>query len=238
MPVDDIVTAAHECAGKGYYGLLRQSWQDPTYSTGDMVRTVSECSQNQANSVGLSAGARSSSDYHTFHDAGAGFYFFREETSDLAAFARLREGQSLQPRLSSLLAAKSAGLAVGGGVLLGLPGQTVESRAVDLIWAQEAGFDYFSIAAFIPNPDTPLADTAPLPFEQILRFIAAARMTLPSTHIVLTPGILSNDEHGWESGIAAGASCVLVPETPEPYARKRGIPRSLNPGPGVFRRDS
>ncbi len=54
------------------------------------------------------------------------------------------------------LQSKKLGYETGSGCLVGLPGQTIESLADDILFFKENDFDMIGIGPFIAHPDTPL----------------------------------------------------------------------------------
>ena len=66
---------------------------------------------------------------------------------------------SFDNRLRCLKDLKALGYEVGTGCLVGLPGQTVESLADDILFFKEIDADMVGIGPFIPHPNTPLKDS-------------------------------------------------------------------------------
>ena len=92
-------------------------------------------------------------------------------------------------RLETLRAARQAGVQVCCGGILGL-GESLKDRASLLV----------ELASMDPHPEsvpvnllvgvegTPLAGTPPVPFEEFLRMIAAARILMPRSRVRLSAG--------------------------------------------------
>ena len=65
---------------------------------------------------------------------------------------------SFENRLDCLKNLGELGYEVGSGILVGLPDQTLESMAKDILFFKKINADMIGIGPFIPNQDTPLKD--------------------------------------------------------------------------------
>ena len=92
--------------------------------------------------VALSVGEMGLSDFQALKAAGVSRYLLRIETSNPALFAALHPpAQSWDARVAALRDAKAAGLQLGTGVMVGLPGQTLADLAADLAFFKEMDAD-------------------------------------------------------------------------------------------------
>ena len=92
--------------------------------------------------VALSVGEMKRSDFEALASAGVSRYLLRIETSNPALFAALHPpAQSWDARVAALRDAKAAGLQLGTGVMVGLPGQTLADLAGDLAFFKEIDAD-------------------------------------------------------------------------------------------------
>ena len=92
--------------------------------------------------VALSVGELAAADYAALVAAGASRYLLRIETSSPTLFAALHPpAQAWAVRVRALQAAAAAGLQVGTGVMVGLPGQTLADLAGDLVFFKDIGAD-------------------------------------------------------------------------------------------------
>ena len=93
---------------------------------------------------------------------------------------------SLKNRMECLFNLKELGFETGSGTLVGLPNQTIESLANDILFFKELDADMLGIGAFIPHPDTPLALHKQNNFDLALRVMALTRIILPDINIPAT----------------------------------------------------
>lgn len=197
---------------KGIRTFVIQGGEDPLYNTQRICNLI-EAIKMQTNgeaAVTLSCGMRSKQEYQDMVHAGADRYLIRFETSDPALHAYLRDGKTLKDRLQALEDTREAGFQTGSGFMLGLPGETVETRLKNILLCQRLELDMVGIGPFIPHPETPLKDVVQHPIEDSIRGVALLRLALPETHIPATTAAGTLQSDGREKMIDAGAN-VLMP---------------------------
>ena len=167
----------------------------------------------------LSIGEKSREEYAALRRAGADRYLLRIETTDKALYEKLDPGMSWDNRVRCLYDLKELGFEVGTGSLVGLPGQTTESLARDLLFFQTLDADMIGIGPFIPNPDTPLADTAGGTFELACRMVASARLLLPDANIPATTAMETLHPEGRMLALKRGANVVMPNVTDTDYRK-------------------
>ena len=106
--------------------------------------------------------------------------------------------------------------------MIGLPGQTIEDLAHDILFFRDEGVDMIGMGPYLVHPDTPLAADAPRPDKQrllelTLRMIAAARLTIPDANIASTTALQAIHPEGREKGLLAGANVIMPNVTPVKY---------------------
>ena len=116
---------------------------------------------------------------------------------------------------------KELGYEVGSGSLVGLPGQTLESLADDLLFFQKLPVDMAGIGPFIPHPQTPLAnETADGHFELSLKMMAIMRLLLPDINIPATTAMETLHPNGRMLALQSGANVVMPNVTETIYRAK------------------
>ena len=134
---DEIVSTALEAADSGYQTIVLQSGEDPYFTPellGDIVRQIkSAC---PAVAVTLSCGEFPAGAYRYFKSCGADRYLLKHETSDPHLYQMLHPDSCLAERLRCQRDIKAAGLEAGGGFMIGLPGQSIQTIADDLLTLQ------------------------------------------------------------------------------------------------------
>jgi len=161
----------------------------------------------------LCLGNKSEKEYIFLRNQGATSYILKHETSDPELNEKLRHS-SFENRIEGLRTLVRTGYKVGTGTIVGLPGQTIESVADDLLLAREIGTHMVSASPFIPAPDTPLAHHPPGDINVTLNFIALARLMNPRWLIPSVSALESRRSGGQFAGLAAGANVLTVNFTP------------------------
>jgi biotin synthase len=214
-----------ETVKAGFEGGLRtfvlQCGEDPDYTT-DRLRGVSErirrITGDEA-AITLGAGIRSRRDYALLKGSGIDRYLLRFETADPSLHERLRNGIPLKRRIRALADLKELGYEVGSGFMVGLPGETGETRAANILLSQDLDLDMAGVGPFIPHPQTPLGESRQESIELALRSTALVRLALPRANIPATTASGSIDPLGREKMLEAGANVLMPNITPPRYKK-------------------
>lgn len=102
-------------------------------------------------------------------------------------FPRICTTHTFRDRVTTIQAAKSAGLAVCSGGIIGL-GESMADRLEMVLKLRELGVHSIPVNILNPIPGTPLAGQKPLPVEEILRTIAIFRLVMPRSVLRLCGG--------------------------------------------------
>lgn len=218
MEEDELVETARRAAALGFKTVVMQSGEDMYYTQEKMCRIIEAIKKFDV-AVTLSAGERSYGDYKAFREAGADRYLMRIETTDNDLYHRLDPGMSWQYRYECLLMIKELGYELGSGIMVGLPGQSLESIAADLMFLRRLGVDMAGIGPFIPHPETPLAGEPGGSLHLALRTMAIMRLLLPDINIPATTAMESLHPDGRMMALQGGAN-VVMPNVTEGEYRK------------------
>lgn len=211
---NDIVQLAQEAEHLGYRSIVLQSGEDLWYTAERLGDTIRAIKRTTDLAITLSAGERDYETYRCWREAGADRYLLRIETTDPALFAALHPDDDLCERMTCLYNLRELGYQLGSGVMVGLPGQTAEMLARDVIWLYELGAEMIGIGPFIPHPATPLAGAAGGTVEQTLRLVAVLRLVFPDAHLPATTAMGSLHPQGRERALQAGANVMMPNVTP------------------------
>jgi biotin synthase len=161
--------------------------------------------------------------YRAWREAGADRYLLRIETTDPVLFSTLHPDDNLEERMACLYTLRDLGYQLGSGVMVGLPGQTTEMLARDVIWLRDLGAEMIGVGPFIPHPGTPLKDEIGGTVEQTLRLVAVLRLVFPDAHLPATTAMGSLDPLGRERALQAGANVMMPNVTPTDFREKYEI---------------
>ena len=215
---ETILEFGRRAAELGYKTLVMQSGEDEAFSPERLAPVLTELKKLGV-ALTLSIGEKSREEYAALRAAGADRYLLRIETTDKALYEKLDPGMSWDNRVRCLRDLKELGYEVGTGSLVGLPGQTVESMARDVLFFQELDADMVGIGPFIPNPDTPLASADGGTFDLACRMMALTRLLLPDANIPATTAMETLQPDGRMLALQRGANVVMPNVTDTDYRK-------------------
>jgi biotin synthase len=219
----DCVRAAQEL---DYGSIVLQSGerQDKDYVRfiEDILRKIKDATSGKLG-VTLSLGEQSGETYERWFKAGAHRYLLRIETSDPALYKRLHpKDHSFEARRDCLRTLRKIGYQVGTGVMIGLPFQTHENLADDILFFKNEDIDMIGMGPYVPHGDTPLFRESHDPEENFrlgLVMIALTRLALKDVNIAATTALQTLDPEGREKGVLAGANIIMPNITPVDYRK-------------------
>ncbi len=210
---DEIVSVARTALENGIRTFFLQAAESEEYNAewlGDVIRRISDMGMM----VLLCVGIHREDDLDYWFEAGARKFILKHETSSKGLFEEMKPGFLLEDRLRWLRILREHGYHIGSGPLLGLPGQTVDSLADDLILMKDLNVDMSSVSVFLPAKGTPLQDYPVGDVDLGLRFIAAMRLFLKNTLIPATSTFERLSKDGQLQCFNAGANVITVNMTP------------------------
>ena len=218
MSEEELIETARKAADIGFKTIVMQSGEDMFYTAERMCRIIEAIKKSDV-AITLSIGERSYEEYKAFREAGADRYLMRIETTDKDLYHKLDPQMSWQHRFDCLMMIKELGYELGSGIMVGLPEQSIESIADDLLFLKEIGIDMAGIGPFIPHPQTPLADCAGGTLDLALRTMAVMRLLMPDINIPATTAMESLHPQGRIMALQAGANVVMPNVTEGEYRR-------------------
>ena len=135
----------------------------------------------------------------------------------------MHPNMSFENRVRCLKDLKTLGYEVGSGCLVGLPDQTIESLADDILFFKEIDADMIGIGPYISHPDTPLKDAANGSFELSLKVMAIVRILLKDINIPATTAMETLNPNGRIIALQSGANVVMPNVTTTEYRKKYEI---------------
>ena len=226
---EEVLSCARLAKDLGYGSVALQSGErsDPEF-VDRVERLVREIKKIDGGSLGitLSLGEQTEETYRRWFDAGAHRYLLRIESSNEELYYRIHphdDKHSFRRRLDCLDILKSIGYQTGTGVMVGLPYQTVDHLAADLLFFKRMDVAMVGLGPYIPHPDTPLyrlKDLVPPAEERMrmtLKMIAILRIMMPEINMVAATANQTIDPQGREKAIMAGANVIMPNLTPGEY---------------------
>lgn len=231
MEEQEIIDAAVWAYEAGYGSVVLQSGERSDKNFTDFVENILlNIKQKTDDKLGitLSLGEQTEETYKRWYDAGGHRYLLRIETSNQELYSSLHpDDHSHEARFKCLKLLKKLGYQTGTGVMIGLPNQTIEDLANDLVFFKENDVDMIGMGPFIAHHDTPLADSLG-EFENYkenqlelgLKMIAVARIYLKDLNIASTTALQALNHTGREMGLKAGAN-IIMPNVSDTKYRER-----------------
>jgi biotin synthase len=214
----NIIESARKAKNYGYKTVILQSGEDSYYTAEKMVKIISGIKDFDL-ALTLSIGEKTFEEYKAYRDAGADRYLLKIETSDETLYNKLNPGMTLKNRMLCIKNIKKLGYEVGSGIIAGLPRQTLESIAKDIIYLKSISVDMAGIGPFIYNPDTPIENTKDNFFELSLKIMAIVRLLMPDINIPATTSMETLNPQGRLIALQSGAN-VVMPNVTETAYRK------------------
>lgn len=204
----EILDIATKGVDEGFKTIVLQSGEDNYFSSNLMCEIISEI-KNLGIALTLSIGEKSFEDYKAFKDAGADRYLLRIETTDKNLYKKMHPYADFDNRVRCLYDLKKLGYETGTGCLVGLPEQTIESLADDILFFKELNADMIGIGPFIPHPDTPLKNANAGSLDLAIKVMAITRILLKDINIPATTAMESLRPDGRLLALQSGANVVM-----------------------------
>lgn len=214
MRPDEIIETARILKECGIRIVFLQGGEIPqtTRLVGEVIPEIRRIFEENVEIL-LCLGNKKTEEYAYFKEQGADSYILKHETVDSILHERIRES-SWSERKRCLADLLSLGYRVGTGVIVGLPNQSLESLADDIIFARELGAHMMSASPFLPAQNTPLENQLPGDLDTTLNMIAVSRIIEPRWLIPSVSALEKLRKGGHVAGIRAGANVMTANFTP------------------------
>lgn len=227
---DEILECANFALKSGYGSIVLQSGERNDSKFIDFLcRTIEKIKKETKsvilpNGLGITlcVGEQGPKAYRKFFDAGAHRYLLRIETTNKELFEQIHPKDiSYDRRMECLYTIKEVGFQLGTGVMIGLPNQTLEDLADDLIFFRKIDADMIGMGPYIVHKDTPMQKYSNYFFENkrkiyqiALKMISVARIYLKNVNIASTSALQALYPFGREEGLRYGANVIMPQVTP------------------------
>ena len=190
-----------------------------------LLRKIREISEGTLG-VTLSLGEQPEEVYREWLDNGAHRYLLRIEASNRELYQNLHPDDEIHDydrRLESLRTLQKVGYQTGTGVMIGVPFQTWEDLADDLIFMRDFDIDMVGMGPYIEHKDTPLYKyrdqlvSEEERFQLTLKMIAILRIMMKDINIASTTALQAIDPVGREKALQVGANVIMPNVTPGMY---------------------
>ncbi|MDO5760167.1 MAG: [FeFe] hydrogenase H-cluster radical SAM maturase HydE [Bacteroidota bacterium] len=199
-----------------------QSSKEFTSKITSIIKRIKELSLGKIG-ITLSCGEQKEEVYKEWFQAGAHRYLLRIESSNKELYYKIHpndEKHSFKKRVACIDNLKEIGYQVGTGIMVGLPFQTLEDLAEDILFFKQKDVAMVGLGPFIPHQDTPLwkyKDQIHSDKERMLltlKTLALVRIVMPKINMVSATANQTLDPLGREKAIMCGANVVMPNLTP------------------------
>lgn len=190
-----------------------------------LLKSIMKITNNKIG-ITLSFGEQSKETLMRWKNAGARRYLLRIETSNKLLYSKIHPNNkkhSFENRLQSINLLRECGYQVGSGVMVGLPFQTLEDLARDLLFLQDIDVDMVGLGPYIEHEETPLYSYSnqlwdkQVRFDLSLKMIAILRIMMKDINIAATTAMQAIDKIGREKALKVGANIIMPNLTPVKY---------------------
>lgn len=228
LPADDIVRMAQWSFDHGYGSIVLQSGEIEAEENTVFIEQILNRIRNLFGDrlgITLCLGEQAEEVYRRWRDAGAHRYLLRIETSSSKLYAQLHPlDHSFDRRKTCVQMLKRIGYQTGSGVMIGLPGQTIDDLARDILFFREMDLDMIGMGPFLPHHQTPLGKSIEFSkgdsekqIQLALKMIAVTRLYLHDVNIASTTALQALADNGREQGLLAGANVIMPNVTDTEY---------------------
>jgi biotin synthase len=226
---NEIIAAAKFAYDNRYGSIALQSGEleglHVTERIENLLHKVKELSEGKLG-VTLSLGEQEPGVYRRWYEAGAHRYLLRVESTNQTLYNKIHPNDSkhdFSRRLECLKSLQDIGYQTGTGVMIGLPFQTIDDLAGDLLFMKNFNIDMCGMGPYIEHADTPLIEYSdkllPLKdrFDLTLKMIAIIRIMMKDINIVAATALQAIDPIGREKAVKIGANILMPNITPGKY---------------------
>lgn len=231
MTGDEILQCARTAQQLGYETVVLQSGENKKLDVNFIADVTRKIKSTTTLAVTLSVGEWNFETYKFWKQAGADRFLLRFETSNDQLYRRLHPDSKngVAERFEALKSLRDLQYEVGSGIMIGLPGQSYDILADDLLKFKELDLDMIGVGPYIRHHDTDLGrqlqsfmlddeNQVPATEEMTYKVIALSRLLCPKANIPSTTALATlNKQSGREQGLCSGANIVMPNVTPPEY---------------------
>jgi len=217
MRSDEIMEIVAQLHESGFETVILQSGEDQWWTAEKINELIKRIKRETRMKITLSVGERTYEEYASFKEAGANNYLLKVETTNPRIFKAVHPDGDLERRIECSKWLRELGYLNGSGMIIGLPEQTAEDIAKDILYFKEMGINMIGIGPFVPAKGSPLQDLPPGDIEMTLKAVAITRIVCKRVFLPATTALATLDPEGQEKALTAGANTLMLVNTPRKY---------------------
>lgn len=228
MNENEIITEVKKIKKLGIKTVILQSGEDPLWPTERIAKLTKHIKQQTNMNITLSVGERTKQEYKLLKQEGGDNYLLKIETTNQDIFKQIHPDDDFEYRLKCSKWLKEVGFLSGSGNIIGLPGQTLEDIANDIIYFKNMGIHMIGIGPFIPAKETEYQELPHGDIDLTLRTIAVTRIHCKKVFLPSTTALASLDKEAQVWALKSGANTIMLISTPDKYKENYQIYNDKN----------
>ncbi len=244
VSIDEIKEACDFAIKNRFGSMVIQSGELQSENFTEKILKAILLIKNKSNGkmrITLSCGEQTPEVYKKWFDAGAERYLLRIEASNPELYKKLHPENKLHSydqRVESLKQLKAIGFQTGTGVMIGLPFQTINDLADDILFMRDFDIDMCGMGPYIEHESTPLyKHTKGLislenRYQLALKMIAVLRIVMKDVNIASTTALQAINASGKKCALEIGANVIMPNITPVKYKEEYHLYKD-KPGEGL-----
>lgn len=222
----DIINAAKFAWENNYGSIVLQGGERDDKEFIERIDTLLKKIKQMSNGelgITLSLGEQKKETYKRWFESGAHRYLLRIETSNKDLYYKIHPNNHIhnfEERIDCLHFLQDEGYQTGTGVMIGLPFQTIDHLADDLLFFNNLNIDMVGMGPYIEHADTPLYQHKEIlipikeRFNLSLRMISTLRILMKDINIAAATALQAIDPVGREKALNIGANVIMPNITP------------------------
>ncbi len=215
MSEEDILREVDSLYRIGIKTIILQSGEDSYYTAKKIIEIIKKIKEKYGLQITLSIGERNNNEFSLFREAGVNNYLLKIETANRGLFQQLHPDDDFDIRVEQSRRIKDAGIRLGSGGMVGLPGQTIEHLVEDIIFQRDFGVHMIGFGPFLPAKGTPYEAMPPGDLRLSLKMIAISRIVCQHVFLPATTAIASLNPMAQALALRAGANTIMLVSTPK-----------------------
>lgn len=176
--------------------------------------------------ITLSCGEQSYETLKRWKALGAQKYLLRIETSNQLLYQKIHpndENHDFDKRLETLKYLKQLNYHTGTGVMIGMPFQSIENLANDILFMRNLDIDMCGMGPFIIDNDTPMSKyqhLTPSVEKRVslsLKMYAILRIVMKNINIAATTALFTLDKNAFVKALDTSCNVIMPNFTPPKY---------------------
>lgn len=217
MDEEEILEVVHYLHKIGLKTVILQSGEDLWWTPDKISSLVKRVKKETKMNITLSIGERPREEYELYRSLGANNFLLKIETTNRNLFEFIHPDDDFDHRVKCSTWLRELGYLNGSGNIIGLPGQTIEDIAKDILFFKEMGINMIGIGPFVPAKGTPLESYPEGSIDMTLKVVAVTRIVCKRVFIPATTALASLDPDGQTKALKAGANTIMLINTPSKY---------------------